>query len=51
VWECTTHIRWYITVLSMGRLNIRRYVPVVVVVIYLMTGDYLSLLRHIQNVL
>jgi hypothetical protein len=35
----------------MGRLNIKRYVPLIVAVIYLMTGDYLSLMRHIQYAL
>jgi len=50
VWECTTQIQRYITVLSMERLSIERYVPLIAVIIYLFTGDYLSLLNHIQNV-
>jgi hypothetical protein len=50
VWECTTHIQRYITVLLMERLSVERYVPLIAVIIYLITGDYLSLLNHIQNV-
>ena len=51
MWKCTTHILWYITVLSMGPLSVKKYVPLIVAVIYVMTGDYLSLMRHIQYVL
>lgn len=34
----------------MERLSIERYVPLIAVIICLITGDYLSLLNHIQNV-
>ena len=50
MWKCTTHIQRYITVPFMERLNVQKYVPLIVVIIYLITGDYLSLLNHIQNV-
>jgi hypothetical protein len=37
-------------VLSMERLNIIRFVPIIVAIIYLATGDYASFMRHIQTI-
>jgi len=51
VCECTTLKRWYITVLSMGRSNIHKYLPLAIALAYLISGDYLSLIRHIQTLL
>ncbi len=48
--ECTTQIQRYITVPFIELLSIERYVPLIAVIIYLITGDYLSLLNHIRNV-
>jgi hypothetical protein len=33
----------------MERMSIERYIPLIAAIIYLVTGDYLSLLHHIQN--
>lgn len=42
---------WYITVPLMERLGIERYVPLIALAIYFITGDYLALLQHIYNIL
>lgn len=48
MWKRATPILWYITVLSMKRQNAERFLPLVVAALYVVTGDYPSLLHHLR---
>ena len=48
--ECTTEIRWYVTVLFMERLNVGKLIPLIVAAVYIATGDYASFMHYIKAI-
>jgi len=39
---------WYVTVLSMKRQNVERFMPGIIAILYVVSGDYVSLLRQLR---